>query len=284
MSLITINGINCAIAQSESEPGIVRRWGPNGPEVSVRLLTSWGSVQALAAGLLGYITVNSDGSLSRTPPYNLPWAPQLYCTSIADEKPLTPNGLSAGWFVYNESIITANFEALTWQVDGSAPGGRVDASGLPYTTTKFRVNTEVYSPPTGAFYVGPFPSSKLLAEGSLGFVRPNIEVNMLRRWIADIPLSQAIQLAGYVNESDITMGNWTFPEGCLLFAGFDSEPKNDPNGFPTNDCTFTFLGHESVTLNEIMADDGTYQLLNDSAGGTGDPPFLEVDFSPLFEL
>lgn len=281
---ISIRGIKCWISESDG-PGIVRSWPESGPQVDVRFQFDWSDGPALAQALLGYVSLADDGSISRTAPFKLPWAPQLYCQNVGPETPMTPRGSSSdGWTTYELSQFTATFSALKYQVSGDDPGGRVDASGLPYTTTRFRVSSETYSPPTGAYYIAPFgTSAQQISQGSIGFVRPLIDVNMLRHWMAKVPLSAAAGLVQCVNDDDITLGDFTFARGCLLFLGMEGDPTNDATGYPVFDIPFNFQGHgDGVEFNEVMGDDGEYHLLNTKADGTGDPPFAYVSFDPLF--
>jgi hypothetical protein len=283
---ITINGVQCYIAHRDDRPGIVRRFTEYGPEITVFYKCAWGDLQNLAAGLLGYITVDSGGNVTRIPPYNLPFQQQLYCTSIGEEEPFTPNLDESGYMYYSQSIISATFSALTWQVSSDDPSGRFDPSGLPYTTTKFRVSGETYQPAVGTYYYGPFTGStgKLLGQGGqVGFIRANVEIAMSRHWIPDIPLADAMSLYGCVNEDAITLANFTFPSGYLLFTGFNSEPRNDPNGYPVQDLEYTFMGRSENEWNEVLTTDGTYQYMNTEKDGSGDPPFEYVDFSDLFD-
>jgi hypothetical protein len=283
MPLLNINGVSCAVAHNDDRPGIMRRWTESGPEVEVRFLCEWGSGQQLAASLQGYITQNDDGSLSRVPPYSLPFAPLLYCTRIGEEEPFTPSVGSDGWMQYSGTIIPATFSALTWQIDDSASDGRVDPSGLAYTTTKFRVSYETYSPPAGAYYLGPFGTgAKRLSEGSIGIIRANVEINLVRHWITSIPLDETLNLAGCVNDEEITVANRTFPRGYLLFAGLETEPRNDANGYPVQELNYSILGRNDSEWNQILDDNAAFQYMNSSSAGTGSPPFKYVSFSYLF--
>lgn len=283
MASLNIGGIQCNIAHSDNDPGIVRSWPSSGPQVTVRFHCGWSDAPSLAANLLGYVKEGDDGSISRVPPYRLPWAQQLYCQEISDEVPLTSRGNFDGWTTYDTSMITAVFAPLRYQISAEEPGGRADASGLAYTTTRFRVSSEIYNPPTGAYFIAPFGSgAQQISQGSVGFVRPTVDVNMTRHWRAFLPLDAAIQLVGCVNDSDITLADRTFPTGTLLFQGMEAEPNNDSNGYPVFEINYTFAGHATIEWNEVQGDDGAYHLLNTKNDGTGDFPFPYQDFSPLF--
>jgi hypothetical protein len=280
---LSIRGVDCAIALEGGQPGITERWTEFGPETSVRFKCAWGERALLASALLGGVTINDDGTLDRVPPFNLPFAEQLYCVNIGDVEPLQPYLDPSGWVAYVEAILPANFAALTWQAGANDPSGRVDPSGLPYTTTKFRVSSEVFQPPSGAYYIGPFGSTARPApEALVGIVRPKVEIAMTRHWMPKVPLNDAMELIGGVNQEEITLGDRTFPRGCLLFAGMSSDPRNDPKGFPVQDLEFSFIGNHSVEWNQFMSTDGSWQFLNTARDGSGDFPFAYVDFTPLF--
>jgi hypothetical protein len=286
MSFINIRGVNCAIAgDHDTSAGITRRWTEYGPEIIVRFMCAWSDTQNLAAALLGSVALNDDGSLARIPPYNLPFAPKLYCTSVGDERPLNPSLDPTGWVFYAQSEITAVFGALTWQIDGGEQTGQIDPSGLPYTTTKFRVSHELLQPPKGYYFVGPFGSGAKdpNEEALIGYVSTRVEISMSRHWQPRIPLDEAMSLIATINDDTIQLANRTFPRGTLLFAGLTNEPRNDPNGYPVQELEYTFLGKFSVEWNEFL-DPVTkdYQFLNTAADGTGDFPYEYVDFSPLF--
>jgi hypothetical protein len=285
MSSINIRGVACEIAGSDGpDAGIIRRWTEFGQEITIRFMVDWDRCQDLAAALIGSVSVNDDGSLSRIPPYNLPFAPRLYATQLSDERPLTPKKDSSGWTFYRKSEISCTFANLTWQVEGGDQTGQADPSGLPYTTTRFRVSSEVISPPKSMYYVGPFGSSAKLADDSLvGFVSPRAEISMSRHWQPKIPLEEAMALVGSVNDEEIKLANRVFPRGTLLFTGLTNDPRNDPNGYPVQELDYTFLGKFEVEWNEFL-DPVTkdYQFFNTEQDGTGDFPFSYVDFSPIF--
>lgn len=284
MSLIDIRGVQCAIAGThDGQAGITRRWTDYGPEVTVRFMCNWADTANLAAALLGSVALNDDGSLARIPPYNLPFAPKLYATQVGEERPLNPKLDPSGWTYYEKSELPCTFAALTWQIEGGDQEGQIDPSGLPYTTTRFRVSSEVIQPPRGCYYIEPFGSDAKLADDALiGIISPRVEISLSRHWQPRIPLDETMTLVGGVNDEEITLANRTFPRGTILFAGFGNDPRNDPNGFPVQELEYTFLGKYEVEWNEFLGADGLWHLLNTKADGTGDPPFPYVDLTPIF--
>lgn len=283
MSFLNIRGVTCAIAHDEGSPGITRTCGEYGPEVQVRFKTDWGSWPNLASALMGSSRIDDAGNVVRVPPYNLPWAPKLFCVGLGDEQPQTPRPDTSGWMYFETSIVTATFAALPYQIEAGDPEGQNDPSGLPYTITKFRVNGEVYSPPEGAYYVGPFTgSAKLMQPGTVGFIKPQVEISMLRIMMPRIPLSEVTALYGHVNDATIKIGNKTFPIGCLLFTGFNTDPRNDPDGRPVYDLEYTFLGHDTQEFNQVQVESGVYEYVNTAADESGDYPFPYSDLNFLF--
>jgi hypothetical protein len=247
-------------------------------------MCNWSDTQNLAAALLGSVSLNDDGSLSRIPPYNLPFAQKLYASQIGDERPLNPKRDVSGWVYYEQSEISCTFSCLTWQIDGGDQTGQIDPSGLPYTTTKFRVSSEILQPPKGYYYVAPFgPSAKQANEALIGYVSPRVEISMTRHWQPRIPLEEALSLVSTVNDETIKLANRTFPRGTLLFAGLSNDPRNDSNGYPVQELEYTFLGKFDVEWNEFLdGESQAFQFLNTKQDGTGDFPFEYVDFSELF--
>jgi hypothetical protein len=285
---LNIRGVPCSVAGShEADAGMIRRWTEQGPTAQIRFMCDWNRGQDLAAALMGSVALADDGTLARIPPYNLPFAEKYYCLGLGDERPLSMRKDVTGWVYYDRTEITATFGALTWQVEGSDPSdptSQGDPSGLPYTTTRFRVSSEVAQPPKGAFFQGPFDGGEgeQVDDSLVGILIPRVEISMLRRWQPRIPLTAALKLIGGVNEDVIRFGDREFPRGCLLFAGLTNDPRNDPNGFPVQDLEYTFLGKYEVEWNKFLSGKTrTWEFLNTEADGSGEFPFPYISFDKI---
>jgi hypothetical protein len=279
---MTIAGIPVTIRLEElGEDCIVEAIGEdNMPTATVRMKCPYNVRYTLFAALKG-TSIAIGRAIVRTPPFAYPPSTNLSCHSITDVKMIKPqtvgSGPLTGWVTGVWCTFTANFSVLRY--DLTVGGG--DPSGKAYTTTTIKVSAEVLTPPDGAFYIGPFPSTKKVEEGSLGIIRANCEINMKRVFVPYVPLDAAMTLMkGCVNSIPMQFADRVFLPGCLLFAGFDASPVDDPSGGRTFDLNYVLMG-KSDDWNKFISTDGSLQFLNTAANGSGDGPYTYADLTVL---
>lgn len=260
---------------------VVERWPSSGPEADVVFKAPYDQRYTVIKGLRGGM-VATGRTFTYLPPLRYPPSPNLLCTAIGDVTGIKPStDQSSGWLTYQFAIIPAHFSVPTWDAIG---GPVVDPSGLPFTTTKFKASAEVFTPPSGSYYYIDGPDAgKVVAESSVGIIRSRVEISMTRHFVPFPFLNDIMEWDGTVNDAPVTFGDRTFPRGCLMFAGADTDPVSNPiSGERCWDYTFLFLGNFSIEWNEFMGLDGEWHLINDKADGSGSFPFEYVDYNALF--
>jgi hypothetical protein len=280
---LNIGGVTCTI---DVEAGVTEESpADGGPTADVVFKCAYGSRYALVKALRGYVTT-SGKSINYHPPYRYPPSPNLVCSSIGTIRGLQPKNDGSGWLVYKTAYVPAHFSVPTWT--GFADQTNTpDPSGQMYCTTKFKVSSEVFSPPGGSYYyTAGTNSGQAVEESSIGIIRSRVEISMTRHKFPFVPLNAIMGLEGAaVNSAAVTFADKTFPRGCLLFGGMTSDPQPDAaTGDVYQELEFTFLGNSSVEWNAFMDRKGAYQLVNSKADGTGSPPFGYFSFDALFGL
>jgi hypothetical protein len=160
---------------------------------------------------MGGLSISGDG-FTRTPPFQHPDNPQMYCMGVPDIRGIKPYVDETGWLRYRLGQVTATFGVPTWQYFDNDPSGNNDPSGQAWTRTKFRESAEVFQPPFGSFFIGPFTggTGTLINEATIGVVRPRVEISMSRLLVAMIPLNDSMDLIGTVNDETIQFGDYVF--------------------------------------------------------------------------
>ena len=278
---LLINGVSTTIAVEDTGgSAITEAIDQEGPTASVIFQCAYANRYTLIKGLMGTVIANGR-QIVRVPPYQYPPSPNLYCQSISNVYGIKARRDTSGWLIYDTARLTANFAVPKWQFNQAAPGGQNDPSGQPWTITKTKTSAEVFTPPGGSYYVGPFPGGKPAEESSIGVVRPRTEISITRKFMPFLPLNEIQLLAGKVNQDTFIIGNRGLTAGMVLFVGANSEPSNDPAGNPTQDIEYTFMANDDYDWNTFQAKDGTWQALNTKADGSGSKPFASGDFSLL---
>jgi len=278
---LNVLGVPVSIAVEDvGSRAVVERVTSNGPEADVMFKCPYNQRFTVVRGLLGGV-VATGKTLTRLYPLRYPPSPNLFCTSIGDITGLKPFTDGFGWLNYQYSIIPAHFSVPGWD---AIPGYTNDPSGKLFTTTRFRVSGQVFSPPIGSYYYqGGTYAGKPVPDSKQSLIRPQVEISMTRQLMPFVPLDAAMTYVGSVNSSSVTIADHVFPRGCLLFMGIDTDPVADPStGNRCFNIPFSFIGTYQVEWNEVMDPTGAWQLVNDDPGGTGDPPFAYEDFSILF--
>lgn len=279
---LTIGGVSCRIFIAD---GITESWpADSGATADVTFKCAWSDRYTLARALKGYINPAAYAFVIVVP-YQYPPSPNLFCTSIGEIRGIGPFTDSSGWLQYKWALLPAHFTLPTYQAFPSVDSASDDPSGLLYTTTKFKVSSEVFTPPGGAyFYVGGADAGKPVEESHVGFVRPRCEIEMVRHKFPFVPLDACMSIeGGIVNDDTVTFADHTFPRGTLLFTGMDSDPQpGSIEGILLWDLTFTFLGNATIEWNAFMDRAGKFNLINTKPDGSGDFPFNYISFNNLF--
>ncbi len=185
--------------------------GDSGPEVTAILKCAWKDRFAVVKGLLGSTTIGTNNRISRIYPFHYPPSRNLFCTAISSIVGIKPRidqtgqetGLK-GWITYDEAVLTCVFTNPSWagqEPDQSGAPETADASGLIFTTTRFKTNCEIFNPPLGAYwYTEGAYAGKLVKDSSVGQVRSRVEISMTRHYMPKVPLGVLMITQGYVNE------------------------------------------------------------------------------------
>jgi len=282
---LTIGGIAATIAIEDLGDKAIVEALPDiaeGPKATVIFRCNYSERYSLLRGLLGSVTTNGF-NIVRVAPYAYPPNPYLRCMGVGEITGIKPRRDPTGWITYHFAQFPAYFGVPKYAYEETAPNGQNtnDPSGKPWTTTKFKVSAEVVVPPDGAFYIGPFPSTKKAEEATIGIIRPAIEITMARHFMPFVPLAQVSSVVGSVNADPVAFANHVFPRGHLLFVGMDSDPSVDPTGLPTQDITYTLMGRRTLSWNQFISANGSNQFLNTEKNGTGNPPYSYVDFTTI---
>lgn len=272
---VDVNGYPAQIRLRDDGSDAITESVPDekGMVATVEFLVDWATRQDFLKALAGSATL-AGGVAVRTPPFAYPPNPELYCSAIGEIRGIKPRRTDSGWIEYRKAVVPAVFKKPSWLFDAADPAGQNDPSGVPWTTTRFRVSSEVLSPPAGSYYFangGPVPQS------SLGFVRPRAEISLTRHWMPWVPLQESMELAGACNEFEIRIGNRIFPRGCILYGGMNATDSVDTLGNKVFEVEYIFLGNFEVEWNEIMDRDGAWKLVNTAADLSGDYPFFYDD-------
>ncbi len=269
---LAINGVAVTIAvENMGDRAVVERYSPE-PSADVTFLVPYESRNLVVLGLLGGI-LQSGKSISRLPPLAYPPNPNLCCLSIGDTVGIKPRTNQLGWVEYSHVLMPAHFGVPTWDFSHDTP--TPDLSNHLYTTTKFKGNVEVFSPPTATyFYKTGTYSGKPVAEANVGFVRSRCEIQFTRHRMPFVPVKAITAVVGGTNLTTITLADFDFPQGQLLLATWDVEPSSDPaSGARTWDVTFNLLGDQTRPWNQFMDPAGSWVEINSKADGSGSPPF-----------
>lgn len=283
-----INGKDCTIFLGrDASGGFVEKWplDGSGPSATGTIKCAWEDRYDVCRGLVASVTL-AGGQIARIAPYAYPPSPNLYVTSIDEIRGLANAVDDTGWHTARDALITVTFGVYTYDFDsdsgggGDPGGGGIDASGLPWTETRFRVSAEQLTIPGGTYYwVGGPDDGKPVPESQLSQVRSRIEITMLRKLLPYPPVAACELYAGTTNNDVVQLGDKQFEAGTLLFLNGDIDPVVAPDGTRAFDVTYSMLGNgQGVTWNELLSADGTYYPINTEADGSGDGPYPPSDF------
>jgi len=280
--LLNIGGVPCTIAlEGLGEAAVVEHAGPEGATADVVFQCNYGDRFLLLRALRGTVAANGR-AVVRTLPYQYPAAPNLYCTGVDPITLVKPMRDANGWVIGELARLTAHFEAPKWQFVAGDPAGQNDPSGQAWTTTKLKTTAEVFTPPAGAYFIGPFtPTGTAIEESSVGVVRPKTEISMTRKMLPFTPLQEIDAAEGKVNLYPVQVGNKVYAPGFVLFITGNTEPGSDVLGDNTYDVEYMFIANSDYDWNTYQSKTGAWQKLNTKADGSGKPPFASADFALL---
>ena len=289
-----VGSVECAHRFPDGRFAIQEGSGESGPQVTVALKCYWDDRWNLIQALRGTCVGTISGGFTRTPPTQLinipinglPLALQtnLVCTSTGSMEYIGSGADETGALEGAFAVVPATFSPVPWQFVDGDPTGQNDASGQAWTVTKIKPSAEVYQPSGGTYHLGPFPSTTPLDEASVGFLRANVEIQVTRKFLPNLPLSAINGALGKVNNTTMAFADLTFTGtgGKLLaVAAEESEPYFDCVGNPVMDYTVTYLGRNVASWNSAQDRSGNWQRIDSSAAGTGNPPFGNYDFTSL---
>lgn len=297
---LNIGGVDCTISfgPDGTSEGLTESWPVDGPTATVYYRCAWDQRYTLAAALMGSSSY-VGGVLVRVPPHAYPTSPNLICGSLGTIQPLglsvlqSAQGLApAGWITAQYAIIPATYVIPRYDV-GSSSNPPQDPSGQPWTTTRFRISGDVFTPPNRAFKYVSRPGDPNYPQGTsagvpvadslFGIVRPQIEISMTRHRVPVQGFSVATitDYIGTLNSLPLTFGDATFEEGHLLFAGFNATYTIDTLGNQTFEVEYGILGRTDYSWNTLMAPDSNWYLVNTQADESGMYPFAYTDFANI---
>lgn len=294
---IYINGVQCSYYAPEGRFAIKESAGPEGPVTTLVYKVDWADRWNLIQQLMPTCVIDeSEAGFTRTPPFALPPPystnpnSNQVCTSVGDFIYLG-NGWdpSTGEHEGQYVAVPATFSCVPWQfVDGN-PAGQNDPSGQAWTVTKIKPSCEVFQPTGGSYWLGAFPSTTPLDEASVGFLRANCEITVVRKFLPFLPLANLVQVdvddnpnpgLGSANATDMGFADTIFDPGTLLLVGSEfSDPYFDCIGNQVCDWTQVYLGRVGATWNQVQDRAGDWVEVNSSADGSGDAPFDLCDFT-----
>lgn len=297
---LTIGGVDCTISfgPDGTSEGVTEAWPVDGATATVYYRCAWTDRYTLAQALIGSSSY-VDNVLIRVPPHKYPPSPNLVCGSLGTIQPYgigvlqtSQGGLPAGWMTAQYAIVPATYIVPHFDT-GASSDPPTDPSGQPWTTTRFRISGDVFTPPNRTYkyvqrtgdpnYPQGTSAGIPVADSLLGIIRPQIEISMTRHRVPveAFSIESIVGFIGKVNDNNVQFGNHIFEEGYLLFSGFNSTATVDTIGSLTFEVEYGLLGRFDYSWNTIMAPDTNWYLINTKADETGQYPFDYADFANI---
>ena len=148
---LNIGGVTCAIYVAD---GITESFPANsGATARVTFKCFWSDRYQLVRALRGYVNAFA-ASFAYVIPYQYPPSPNLVCTGIGEIRGIGPSTDSTGWLQYRFALVPAEFSVPSYQAFNYYDGAG-DPSGQLFTTTTFKVSSEVFVRPAGRITTPP---------------------------------------------------------------------------------------------------------------------------------
>jgi hypothetical protein len=275
---LNIGGINARVAFENGEAGVEESIpeGQDGPRVNVTFECDYASRYQFLKGLCGSSS-GGPGGIVRVPPFAYPPSPNLFCIAVPSIRGVGWKW-DGSWATAREARITATFGVPKFGFE--AAGGNPDPTGLPWTTTRFRITAEFLKPTYGGTFYwtngGP-QNGKPVPDSGLSLILPHSEVEISRHWMPYIPIAEALEYAGSVNSVPITLSNYTFPAGTILFVGMNASETADTIGNRVFECSYIFVANYLQRWSDVLQSDGFFYPVNTDPSGSGDDPYPSAD-------
>ena len=250
-----------------------------GPWAEVKFRCFWDDRFQLCSDLIGTWAVGGS-SIIRTPAFEYPAAPQLFCTDILDispfGKPIIPRFLSLPWVSRQLATVTARFSIPGYTQDGS------DQSGQAYTTVSMSTSGEFLTLPNTTYFFGDGTPTMT----PIGLLIPQIDFTWTRHRMPIIPAVQMASLVGCVNSDSFAITRtFTAAPGTVLFMPGNVQPDGNVQamfqfefGFP-----FTYIAEyhwlwRNIPWNYFLHPNRTsgFQVVTDGSGNT---PYTPTTFT-----
>lgn len=286
---ILINSIPCTIRVPEGRTDgvIVEAVGYNQPPTAkLTFKCPWVDRYAVLLGLGGGVTGTAQRPV-RIPPFLYPDSPNLRVISIDRMASHGKMALrtSDGWPTFDYALIDVTFGVFPWGFDQQDPGTQNDPTGQPWITTRFKSSSEIIVPTGGTFKwsEGPF-AGKPVQDGKLAFIRGKFEIAITRHWMPAVPVQYMMFFENTINDSDVTIGDFTYPRGFLMLGPTNSVESADTLGNRTYEVEHTILGQRDYDWNSFFAPDWNFYHVDTAGDGSGRKPAEFADwFTPLVQ-
>jgi hypothetical protein len=275
---LVIGGVTAAVAFTDGDASIEESVpeGQDGPRVTVTFECAYADRYGLVRGLAGSAT-GGAGSIVRVAPFAYPPSPNLYCIAVPSIRGVGWKW-AGSWATAREARVTATFGVPRFGFE--AAGSNPDPTGLPWTTTRFRITAEFLKPTYGGTFYwtngGP-QNGKPVPDSGLSLILPHSEVSITRHMMPYIPIAEALEYAGSVNSAPITLSNYTFPAGTILFVGMNATESADSIGNKIFEAEYIFVANYLQRWNDVLQSDGFFYPVNTDASGSGDDPYPSAD-------
>jgi hypothetical protein len=229
----------------------------------------WRSVPSGLPGDIGELQPNSDreGSQfydwSRYTCYSIgECIPKQVSVNNADDQP----GLTAGWPRYNFAIVPTQWRVQTYEVcenpySPSEPGR--DPSGFPYTTTRWRISGELFSPYTNCYQFE--HETTPVNEANIGIQRIKTELSITRHFMPFVDTVALDKIYGTINRDPIAIGSDVNPTESMLHLGYETEPYINPsNGKIVHDITHRIIVNGPVLDKDAVSQESWNYFMNRS--------------------
>lgn len=250
------------------------------------------SAPSFKKDMLGYSTVNGDGSLSRILPEVCKWGTERthYCVKL-DPVLKTPKYTAGvlqlnddGWPQFDIAKYRATFVVPLYAV---LEDDEVSSERDRFCVWRRRDTAQNEKIPGGGFKWVSSTASERTPVPEVG-VRVGRQSEITCKWV-DVPRVDYARLDSFcntVNDSDFVMDGTTYTTGTLLFTGFDAEPKINGRGDKAYDITLSFaVRADGRTWNKFWKSGsaGYVEISSDGTSG-GDKPFSSSTFDNIWNF
>jgi hypothetical protein len=253
----------------------------NGMEVAISFLVQWPQRLQFLYSLRGscgyrngqywrYVPTSLPGDLGEDQPNadqegiaSYGWS-RYTCYSVGEcipkkmvvNNPRDRPGFTPGWTNYEFAVVPTRWRVQTYDV-AEAPysptePGR-DPSGFPYTTTRWRISGELFSPYTNCYQFE--NETTPVNEANIGIQRIKTELAITRHFMPFVDTVALDKIFGTVNRDPIQIGGDVNPSHSMLHLGYETQEYVNPsNGRIVYDIT-----HRIMVNGGVLDGDGVIQ-------------------------